>query len=330
MSKLRLILLVLGPIPILVCSWSASHWIRPANTQVAASNTLVFDLSPRSFGQPDYVAELLTSEFGDETLEAACRRQGKQIAARLGTPCRHIVRVPFVIAGDLPSETLDRWYERTIDPAARALWENYFDTRPNEPIVVLLFNGTESYDYYSHALYGDAGISIFGYYKPQQRTLVMNISTGGGTLLHELTHALADFDFPEIPDWFNEGLASLHEQARLTDDPPRIEGLHNWRLPVLRDAIERDRLRTLEELTAGEDFRGTDEGVNYAQARYFCLYMQQQGLLRDYYRMFHASRSQDPTGTATVLEAFNGQSWEQLDAGFRQWVVELETPQQDG
>ena len=87
---------------------------------------------------------------------------------------------------------------------------------------------------------------MYGYYKPQQRTLVMNISTGGGTLVHELTHALIDFDFPLVPDWFNEGLASLHEACHILPDESRIEGLTNWRLPGLQQAVAERRLPSLE------------------------------------------------------------------------------------
>ncbi len=324
MNSVRIILFLLGPLPIIVCSWSVARWVKPSAMPVAISNTLVFDVDAGDDDHPMIAADAARSGISDDALDAACRRRGEQIASRLGDGCRHIVRTPFVIAGDLSTEALDRWYGQTIEPAARALWENYFEARPDEPIVVLLFNREDSYNRYARALFGDEGISIFGYYKPRQRTLVMNISTGGGTLLHELTHALADFDFPNIPDWFNEGLASLHEQARLSNDPPRIVGLTNWRLPVLRDAIRRDRLGSLKELIAADDFRGANEGVNYAQARYFCLYMQEQGVLGDYYRAFHANRANDPTGAKAVSKVFSDQSWQQLEEAFRQWVARLD------
>jgi len=285
---------------------------------------LVFDVDPSADDKPMGAREGSAIEVSDEILDAACQRRGDRIAARLGNGCRHVVRTPFVIAGDLTTKELQEWHDGTIEPAAHALWKNYFETRPDEPIVVLLFDREESYNHYARTLFGDEGISVFGYYKPRQRTLVMNISTGGGTLLHELTHALADFDFPNIPDWFNEGLASLHEQARLANDPPRIQGLINWRLPVLRDAIRRDRLRSLKSLIAADDFRGADEGVNYAQARYFCLYMQEQGVLGDYYQAFHDHRAADPTGAQAVSEVFRDQSWQQLEKNFCQWVARLD------
>ncbi len=74
--------------------------------------------------------------------------------------------------------------------------------------MVWLFTDEKPYAEHSLRIYGDKDVSVYGYYKPDKRVLVMNIGTGGGTLVHELTHALAAFDFPGQPDWFNEGLAS--------------------------------------------------------------------------------------------------------------------------
>ena len=50
----------------------------------------------------------------------------------------------------------------------------------------------------------------------------------GRDVAHELTHALGHFDFPEMPEWFDEGLASLHEDARFSDDH-LDDGVPNWR-----------------------------------------------------------------------------------------------------
>lgn len=128
--------------------------------------------------------------FSDSALESACREAARRLSQQLGAQCALVVRAPFVVAGDLPEAELNRWYRHTIGPAARAMAQSYFTTAPDRPISILLFGGEESYNRYAKALYGDDGISVYGYYKPHRRTLVMNISTGGGTLVHELTHAL--------------------------------------------------------------------------------------------------------------------------------------------
>src|SRR5437764_1129850 len=84
----------------------------------------------------------------------------------------------------------------------------------------------------------------------------------------QLTHALIAPDMPDVPSWFNEGLASLYEQSRFTPDGG-IRGLKNWRLPALQRAIREKKLRPLAELMADDDFYNDERaGLNYAQARY--------------------------------------------------------------
>ena len=161
---------------------------------------------------------------------------------------------------------------------------------------MLLFRGEESYNRYSAAAFGDSNVSIYGYYKPSARTLLVNTATGTGTLLHELTHALTAFEMPDAPDWFNEGLASLHEQCQFRSDDrgPWIEGLANRRLAGLQNVIRQQRLRPLADLMEQDDFRGARIGTNYAQARYFCLYLQRQGKLEEFFRELAEHRDADP------------------------------------
>ncbi len=153
----------------------------------------------------------------------------------------------------------------------------------------------------------------------------MNIATGGGTLVHELAHALMAFDFPNVPDWFNEGLASLYEQCQFGEENGRrtIEGLANWRLPELQRAIRAKKIGSLESLIKSDDFRGRNVGLNYAQARYFCMYLQEQGLLAKYYRAFRANYKDDPEGLRTAQKIL-GEKWLTIDEDFQAWVLRLE------
>jgi hypothetical protein len=223
----------------------------------------------------------------------------------------------------MSADALDNWYAQTIGPASRAMAHSYFPTIPDKPITVLLFSGEERYAHYARELFGEEGISIYGYYKRGSRILVMNIGTGGGTLVHELTHALVDFDLPDMPDWLNEGLASLHEQCHIREDESGIDGLENWRLAGLQEAIQRKRLRSLESLVCDNDFRDRDVGVNYAQARYFTLYLQRQSLLEDFIRRFRRDSKDDPLASETVLSTFPGKTWREIDEDFQKWALEL-------
>jgi hypothetical protein len=150
----------------------------------------------------------------------------------------------------------------------------------------------------------------------------MDISTGGGTLVHEIVHPYIDANFPRCPAWFNEGLGSLYEQAGEHDGA--IIGLVNWRLPALQRALERGtapRLRQLLSSDAGE-FYADPSGLYYAAARYLLYYLQERGLLRRYYAEFTASYERDPTGIDTLV-ALAGRDLRQLEADWHEFVLRL-------
>lgn len=323
MSKLRLAVLFVGPLIILISSFAFTRWAKSDAAEAPAQSNLV--VRGQGGGPLRLAAAKKPLNARATSIEQRCAVTAADLQKKLGSACAVIVRPPFVIAGDLTQRKLDVWHKQTIAPAAAALANCYFRRAPDHPITVLLFGSERTYDEYARKVFGDEGISVYGYYKPRERTLVMNIATGGGTLVHELTHALMAFDFPEVPDWFNEGLASLHEQCRFREgnDGPWIEGLENWRLAGLQEAIRRKQLRSLEDLIKSDDFRGRDEGRNYAQARYFCLYLQRKGLLREYFRRFQDGHKSDPKGLHAVAGVLPEQSWEELNSQFNAWVMTL-------
>jgi hypothetical protein len=128
-----------------------------------------------------------------------------------------------------------------------------------------------------------------------------------------------------MPDWLNEGLASLHEQSRFRDsgEGPWIEGLINWRLKGLQEVAAAGQLGSLRELVENPQFRGHGEGTNYAQARYFCLYMQERGVLEQFYRAFRDHYLDDPRAMRTLGEMFPATDVDELDREFTQWMLSL-------
>lgn len=321
MTRARLILLLLGPVPIVAGALALSTWARPSSSPgVTGNHVLAAD-------EPHREATTSKSEVQariESHLTVACQKTAEQLRPQLGKECAVLIREPFVLAGDMSETDLDQWYQTTIAPAAKALGRSYFRKSPTLPITVLLFSSEASYNRYAKQLFNESGISVYGYYKPDRRTLVMNISTGGGTLIHELTHALIDFDFPQVPDWFNEGLASLYEQCRFKLADSGIEGLPNWRLPGLQQAIQKQELGTLEAMMAGSEFRGKNIGRNYAQARYFCLYLQEKKLLEEFYRRIKADVERDPRGIEAARSMFNDEQLKTLDRDFQAWVLTLQ------
>ena len=151
----------------------------------------------------------------------------------------------------------------------------------------------------------------------------MNISTGGGTLVHEIVHPFVAANFPKCPAWFNEGLGSLYEQSG--EVRGRIHGCTNWRLPGLQEAIRKKRVPSFKTLcsTTDDEFYNEDRGTNYAQARYLCYYLQEHDLLGKFYRRFHADREKDPTGYQTLKAVLGRDDMDAFKTEWEAWVMKL-------
>lgn len=207
-----------------------------------------------------------------------------------------VVQKPFVVIGDEEPAVVKRRAINTVKWAVDHLKHEYFSEDPKVIVDVWLFQDANSYEEHTTKLIGRKPTTPYGFYSAAHRGLFMNIATGGGTLVHEIVHPFMESNFPKCPAWFNEGLASLYEQA--SEREGRIVGLTNWRLRGLQTAIRQESVPTFETLcgTTTREFYGQDRGTNYSQARYLCYYLQERGLLKKYYRRFRDRAAEDPTG----------------------------------
>ena len=228
----------------------------------------------------------------------------------------------FIIASNLNENETTRIIEHTIAGAEECFYNNYFGKKPDELITIFLFRDDNTYRFWAKKLFGDTDLSRFGYYKPSKKTMLMNINTGGGTLVHEMTHAFVRYDFPDIPSWFNEGLGSLYERCSMNNK--EILGHTNWRLPELQDAIKDKSYTSLYTLinTNDEEFYGDNSSLNYAQARYLCQFLQQKNLLKKFYKTFRDNYEKDNTGKK-FLEEITKMNLSDLDYTFVEWVKTL-------
>jgi hypothetical protein len=230
---------------------------------------------------------------------------------------------PFAVIGDEPAAAVRRHAEGTIRWATTHLRREYFPRDPAAVIDVWLFADETRYRKGAKAIFDDDPDTPYGYYSSTHRALIMNIGSGGGTLVHEMVHPLMEANFPSCPSWFNEGLASLYEQCGEEDG--RIWGYTNWRLPGLQDAIRAGTLPPFSDLLASGDdgFYAHDPGTNYGQARYLCYWLQVENRLRAFYRDFVADAESDPTGEATLTRHVGGdlalfqRDWERFVLGLR-------------
>ncbi len=151
----------------------------------------------------------------------------------------------------------------------------------------------------------DVSPSTLGYsFQDDLSAVGMVRGTQTGTLMHELFHLLVRASFGDIPQWLDEGVASLYEVSAERDG--RYVGLPNWRGRVLDNAW--DMRPTLRSVVASPWFAfdrtdGQENGwmmeaeraaVHLATARYLALYLQDKGKLRT---VFDAFRARDPGAT---------------------------------
>jgi len=233
---------------------------------------------------------------------------------------------PFVVVGDEPPRMVRQRGEGTIKWAVAKLKADYFKKDPAEIIDVWLFKDKASYEKYTQEIFGEVPHTPFGYYSSTHAALIMNIDTGGGTLVHEIVHPFMRANFPECPDWFNEGMGSLYEQCEEKDG--HIHGRTNWRLAGLQDAIRGGKLLSFEALTATntDTFYRQDKGGNYAQARYLCYYLQERGLLVKFYHDFVANQKEDPTGYKTLQKVLGEKDMAAFQKVWEAWVLKLTFP----
>ncbi len=233
---------------------------------------------------------------------------------------------PFVVAGNEEPTAVRAHAKDTVGWATARLKQDFFDKEPARILDVFLFKDAQSYRKGALELFHKEPTTPYGYYSSENSALVMNIATGGGTLVHELVHPFVEADFPDAPPWLNEGLGSLFEQS--AEREGHIVGLTNWRLAGLQEAIKERSLPPFEPLLSADAhaFYNEDSGTNYAQARYLCYYLQERGLLTRFYREMRAFHSDDPTGKETLLRVLGEQDLVVFQRRWERFVLALHFP----
>ncbi len=229
---------------------------------------------------------------------------------------------PFVLVVKGPP-ALREDAEQTVTWARDRLRADFFDHEPGKPLTIWIFPDEETYMRETSAVLGTIPETPYGFYRPCKRSLIVNAGSGWGTLVHELVHAYIDADFPGAPTWINEGLASLFEATE--DRDGHIRGTTNWRLSHLQKAIRDHNAPSFEKLTSGSrgDFDGKEGYLYYAASRYLLYWLQEEGLLRDFYRAYRARAKDDETGLVVLRDvtkrdtSATRRAWETFVLGLR-------------
>ena len=230
---------------------------------------------------------------------------------------------PFLVIGEQGDREVGH-YADVIDWTITRLASDFGMTAPAEIIDVWLMGSDDSYVAESERLFHERPSTPYGFFVPEQRTLLMNIETGGGTLVHEVVHPYMRASFPLCPAWFNEGLASLYE--RVVDRDGHLWGLPNWRLAGLQRAIRTGQLPPLSGMMATTQAEFYASPTGYAEARYLCLYLQEKGLLRRFYAEYRAGYDADPTGFHTLSRVLGERDMVRFQLTFEVWALALREP----
>src|SRR6266545_2884232 len=236
-----------------------------------------------------------------------------------------ITQPPFVVIGDEPATVVNEHAVTTIKWAVDRLKQDFFTKDPKYILDIWLFKDAVSYQKHTRILFGEEPTTPYGYYSSTLKALIMNIGTGGGTLVHEIVHPFMEANFPACPPWLNEGMGSLYEQCGDADG--HIHGFTNWRLPGLQRAIRSNTVSSFKDLTAMDEnaFYNEDKGVNYAQARYLCYYLQEKRLLVKFYAEFRAHQESDPTGFNALQRILAEKNMDIFQKKWERFVLALTT-----
>lgn len=313
----RTTLLIAGPL-VLIAGFYLLVFTGTEENRAAAN---VVRLSPPESWQAPPVSMNHANTINPSLLQTACESRAQALQQRITIPTNKLIREPYILIGDYEISTLEALYRKAIQPTEYALNVSYFDTKPNQPITIVALSSQQRYQQVARDLDQRPTGSYYGYFQSDEMRIVLNLTTGSGTLGHELTHALAAIDFPDMPEWFDEGLASLHEQCDFSAEGNRLLGTSNWRGQILLSALDRQRLPLLNELVSQTRIRTDQEALTYAYARCFCLFLQQKNLLSPFYRKLRANQASDPTGQSTLCQILNVNDLSSVDGEFREWLA---------
>ena len=219
-------------------------------------------------------------------------------------------------------EIINKNIKQTID----AMTDDLLNKLPDRVTPVFLFSDFDTYKEFSVKTFGieENDLSPYGYYKISKNAIAVKYYKWKGSITHEITHSLIQYDFPDMPSWLNEGLASLHEKYEYKDG--RMYGAFSWRIVALKRALDRETYTGLKKLMKTNDEELYDEGRTsfyYAQARYLLMMIQQQGLLKKYYKLFRDTYEEDNTGI-TQLERVTGEPLEKIDKELVDYINSFE------
>ena len=235
---------------------------------------------------------------------------------------------------------------RTLDRFVGFLVSTYGVLLPSNYLRVELVRDGWAVSKLANERHGlDVSKATVGYTFVEDSSIVAAVPTAAaGTVLHELFHLLVRSNFGDIPQWLDEGIASLYEVSGRRESV--YFGLENWRRKVLestwqnRPSVEKlirtewfmfdspahiDAFKSVEPRPDLHDSNtGAAQAAMMATARYFAFYLQEQGKLAEVYKAVRDQGFGSLAGSAqahalTLVESVLGKPIAEVDRDFEAW-----------
>ncbi len=254
---------------------------------------------------------------------------------------------PYALLTDLADRERLAWLDRLAAGFEDAYRRRYGLTPVGEPAeAVVLFAREADYRRFLDQHERIAGLPASGHAAHGLAALYdggRSAAEIGTTLAHELAHLLNRRAIgPALPSWLDEGIADELAQSRIdalghleagalggetVRDGESIEmhGAHAS-LYQLVTAVHGGRLRPLPELLGLDwsDFVTPPRGrLHYAQSSFWVRYLLdgEGGVLAPGFRRYLAEIARGGPVEPEALRGHLGRSWEELEAGYRAWLV---------
>ena len=187
--------------------------------------------------------------------------------------------------------------------------KHYFPNLTHQPFVVIFVDQAYTGHRLLKQIYPESEAlrdsPFLGVFNPQDNLILATVSAGYGTFLHELMHAMLHSDFPDIPQWLDEAMASLYERSQW--DGGALIPLPNWRL----NNIQKSQLVDLNVFQNIEN----DSVIDYQELsalRMLMLYLQSKGQLKSFYQTIKNHKElRDPSKAMTSL-AIDPSDWQRF------------------
>jgi predicted negative regulator of RcsB-dependent stress response len=220
--------------------------------------------------------------------------------------CRH-----FIIHSDL-DPCFVRFIRANVDAYYENLQERYFQIEWQKPLTIY-YSKTQSntqqlLDKNGHKIKVD--YSFYDSGTPAVYThRFMNDGrlSSWGTVFREIAHHFIQLNYPDCPEWFNEGLACfLSEQTQIVKGKLNVGSPNPWREQILRNDIEQGHRPNIKRLysSSTEQFYDWDLGCHFARALFYWLH--ERGRLEQYLTAVRTKGYELSVLEDTLSDSFSG------------------------